>query len=146
MLAPVTVWCVELDSRADLVEMKGSLALTEDAVVFTSREQTGVERRYPLREVQRARRLLGSPVLVLVRRTSQGERRTAFYFVPPPPLEPREDPTRPSLSGIRGSGKRRSRRKNVSYLGYMNREKKPLVRDWGREIERAAAAARGVSG
>ncbi|HSJ49686.1 MAG TPA: hypothetical protein VLA90_00165 [Actinomycetota bacterium] len=142
MSAPVTVWRVELDAGGSFDEVRGSLSLSDDAVVFTPRDDPDRGRRYPLREVERVRRLLGSPVLILVRATTHGQRRTAFYFVPPPPLEAPEAPERPSLLGVRGGGRRRSRRKNVSYLGYMNREKKPLVREWQRRIGRAAAAAR----
>ncbi|HEX6329935.1 MAG TPA: hypothetical protein VF129_01410 [Actinomycetota bacterium] len=146
MPAPVTVWRVELDAGAPLEDVKGSLSLTDDAVVFTPRDDPGPGRRYPLQEVERVRRLRGSPVLVMTRATAHGQRRTAFYFVPPPPLEPREEPTRPSPLGVRGGGRRRSRRKNVSYLGYMNREKKPVVREWERQIGQAAAAARTARG
>lgn len=145
MPAPVTVWRVELNAGSSLEEVKGSLSLAGDALVFTVEDDPGPGRRYPLREVARARRLRGSPVLILERSTPQGPRRTAFYFVPPPPLVRRDEPAGPSLTGLRGGGKRRSRRKNVSYLGFMNRQKKPLVQEWVRQIELAAARVRGES-
>lgn len=141
MPAPVTVWNVELVPDQPLEEVKGRLSLASDALVFAPSDGPG-ERRYPLREVVQARRLRGSPVLMILRGTDQGRRRTAFYFVQPPPLQRPEQPPRTSFGGIGRSSKRKVRRQNVSYLGVWNREKKALLREWERQVKTAAAAAR----
>jgi hypothetical protein len=144
MPAPVTVWVVELGLGSPTEDVKGSLALASDVLVFTPRDERHAERRYPLREVVRARRLRGSPVLMILRHTPEGERRTAFYFVQPPPLEGPEEPPRIGLGGIGRSTKRKVRRQNVSYLGLWNKEKKAVLREWERQVKAAVAAARGT--
>jgi hypothetical protein len=144
--ASVTVWAVELTPGSSLEEVKGSLALASDGLLFTPREETRPPRRIPLDEIAQARRLRGSPVLMIVRRTTEGPQRTAFYFVQPPPLERADELPRPSLGfGMRGGGgKRKVRRQNVSYLGLWNKEKKAVLREWERQVK-AALAARGGS-
>jgi hypothetical protein len=142
MPASVTVWAVELEPGSSLEEVKGSLALASDALVFGPRDERHPERRYALRDVVQARRLRGSPVLMIVRQTPEGPRRTAFYFVQPPPLELPDVSTRPGLGG-RGTTRRRVRRQNVSYLGMWNREKKALLREWERQVKTAVAATKG---
>ncbi|MGZ8593455.1 MAG: hypothetical protein ACXWXQ_06225 [Actinomycetota bacterium] len=141
MPASVTVWCVEIGADALPEDVKGSLALTSDALVFTPRADRP-ERRYPLREIAQARRLRGSPVLMVARETPEGLRRTAFYFVQPPPLDRPDIPARPSPMGLGRNTTRKARRQNVSYLGMWNREKKALLREWERQVKRAVAAAR----
>jgi hypothetical protein len=141
MPASVTVWAVDLEPGSSLEDVKGSLVLASDALVFGPRDEQRPERRYPLRDVVQARRLRGSPVLMIVRETSEGPKRTAFYFVQPPPLEVPDVPTQPGIGG-RGPSKRRVRRQNVSYLGMWNREKKALLREWERQVKTAVAAAR----
>jgi hypothetical protein len=141
--AAVTVWTVELGGASSLEEVRGLLALTSDALVFTPRDEPLGERRYPLREVSRTRRLRGSPVIMIVRETAEGPRRTAFYFVQPPPLHrPDALPTRPTFGPFVRSAKRKIRRQNVSYLGTWNREKKAILREWERQLRTAVAAAR----
>lgn len=143
MPAAVTVWMVELESTSRLEEVQGSLALLEDALVFSPRDRPGTEHRYALREVRRARRLRGSPVLVILRDTPAGARKTAFYFVQPPPLERPNLETRPSLGGVGRSSKRKVRRQNASYLGLWSREKKAVLREWEEEVKAAVESARG---
>jgi hypothetical protein len=142
MPASVTVWTVELGPASGLEEVRGSLALEGDSLVFTPRDRPDAERRYALWEVVQTRRLRGSPVLMIVRETSEGERRTAFYFVQPPPLERPHVETRPTLGGVGRSTKRKVRRQNASYLGLWNREKKATLREWERLVKTAVAEAR----
>jgi hypothetical protein len=140
--APVSVWTVELGSDSSLEDVRGSLALASEALVFTPRDEQLPERRYPLREVARIRRLRGSPVLLVVRETSEGSRRTAFYFVQPPAMTRPEAPPRPTMGPFVRNAKRKIRRENVSYLGMWNREKKAVLREWERQVKTAVAATR----
>jgi hypothetical protein len=143
--AAITVWMVDLGPASGLEEVQGSLALASDALVFTPRSE-GPERRFTLREVVQARRLRGSPILMIATGSAAGSTRTAFYFVQPPPLERSEDPGRLGPFGAVRSSRRRVRRQNATYLGSWNREKKGLVREWEREVRAAAEAARGPRG
>ncbi len=142
MPAPISVWTVELGNHSSLQEIRGSLALASEALVFTPRDDQLPERRYPLREVTRIRRLRGSPVLMIVRETPEGPRKTAFYFVQPPALTRPEAPPRPTFGPFVRNAKRKIRRENVSYLGTWNREKKALLREWERQVKTAVAATR----
>jgi hypothetical protein len=146
MPAPVTVWTVEFGPASGLEEVRGVLALASEALVFTPRDQPDAEHRYPLADVIQARRVRGSPVLMILRETSQGPRRTAFYFVQPPPLERPNVEVRPTLGGVGRSTRRKVRRENASYLGLWNREKKALVREWERQVKTAVEAARSSPG
>jgi hypothetical protein len=143
MPAAVTVWMVELGSASRLEEIRGSLALLEDALVFSPRDRPGTEHRYALREVRQTRRLRGSPVLVILQDTPTGTRKTAFYFVQPPPLDRPNLETRPTLGGIGRNSKRKVRRQNASYLGLWNREKKAVLREWELEVKAAVETAKG---
>jgi hypothetical protein len=144
--ATVTVWAVELGPESAQEEVKGSLALASDAIVFTPRDDRRPERRYALRDVEQTRRLRGSPVLLIVRNTAEGPRRTAFYFVQPPPLERPDLPERPTFGGFGRNSQRKVRRQNASYLGVWNREKKALLREWERQVKTAVEAARRSAG
>ena len=147
MPSPVTVWTVELVAGTPPEDVRGSLELEREALVFIPRESTLPERRYPLRDIVRVRRVRGSPVLMIVRQTNEGPWRTAFYFVPPPPLERSEVPSRPGmLGGARSSGRRKVRRQNATYLGMHSRETKTVVRDWEGSVRSAVAAARDAAG
>jgi hypothetical protein len=139
--AAVTVWLVDLGSGSP-IEVRGSLALARDALVFTPKDESLPERRVALREIAQARRLRGSPVLMIVRDVGTEPTRVAFYFVQPPPLEVPDEPTRVAMWGIGRSAKRRVRRQNTSYLGSWNREKKALLVEWERQVRVAVEAAR----
>ena len=124
MLDPATVWAIEL-GRGVQTETQGSLSLEADAIVFTATGGHG-PRRIALAQVRKARRVLGSPILV-VEHVEGGERRhTAFYFSQPPPLEPAGRTTT-----------RKLRRQNVGYLGTTNRQKKEVVRRWETAVREA---------
>lgn len=137
MPSPITVWAVELEPGSRLDEVQGSLALEAEALVFTPRDGHGSERRYPLAEVARARRLRGSPVLLIVHEPTRGPRRTAFYFVQPPPLVPTNESRKAVLGPLAGGSPRKVRRRNASYLGLSNREKKQVLREWEQAVRAA---------
>ena len=142
MPAPITVWAVDVGPGSALEEVKGSLTLATDALVFTPRDGARPERRFPLGEISRVRRLRGSPVLLVTRGTEGEPLRTAFYFVQPPPLERPDAVDRPSPFGVGRNTKRKVRRQNVSYLGLWNKEKKALLVEWERQLRGAVTAAR----
>jgi hypothetical protein len=142
MPATVTVWTVELEHGVELEEQRGLLGLSSDALVFSPRDEDQSERRYPFGEIIRARRLRGSPVLMILRQTEAGPHRTAFYFVQPPPL-PNSTEVAATTSALGRNPRRKTRRQNVSYLGLWNREKKALLREWERQVQAAVRAARG---
>ncbi len=142
---PITVWMVHLSPGASLDGVEGLLSLHDDAVVFA---EAGVQRvaRFPLESVQKARRLRGSPVLRLDWLEEKGPRRTAFFFVQPPPLEPpefgvrrpRSDPfaTEPArgLAAMRKPSKRRQMRANSSYLQTGGIRRGELIKAWADAI------------
>ncbi len=109
-------------------ETRGTLVLEADALVF--RPEDGAERRIAFPDIRRARRLVGSPVLMVVHAEDGVAARTAFYFVQPPPLEPAGRTSR-----------RRNRRQSMSYLGSSNRELKETLKDWERAVGEAARRA-----
>ena len=144
---PVTVWAVELEKDARLEDIKGTLRLAEGALVFTPRDEGRPEARIPVEEVLKVRRLRGSPVMMVVRSSPDGERRTAFYFVQPPPIgviigEAVERPQTRSISDLRNP-RRKARRDNVGYLGVMNREKKATLAEWVRAVREAIKSGPG---
>lgn len=142
MPSPVTVWAVELEPGSRLEEVQGSLALETEALVFTPRDGRGPERRYPLAEIARTRRLRGSPVLLIVHEPTRGPRRTAFYFVQPPPLVPPDESRKAVLGPLAGGSSRKVRRRNASYLGLANRQKKQVLREWERAVQLALTTER----
>jgi hypothetical protein len=133
---------VDLGAGSPAGEVRGSLALASDALVFTPKDDALAERRIALREIAQTRRLRGSPVLMIVREPDAQPSRVAFYFVQPPPLEVPMEPARVAMWGIGRSAKRRVRRQNASYLGNWNREKKALLVEWERQVKRAVEAAK----
>jgi hypothetical protein len=140
--APITVWAVDVGPSSPLEEIKGSLSLTSDALVFTPRDEGRPERRIALAGVAKVRRLRGSPVLLVTWDSVDEPERTAFYFVQPPPLERPDTPERPTPFGVGRNTRRKVRRQNVSYLGLWNKEKKALLVEWERQVRRAVSAAR----
>jgi hypothetical protein len=139
MTASVTVWVVPLGRGAAMDGVKGSLSIVEDTLEFTPTDDPLGVKRWSLAEVTRARRLRGSPVLLV--ELGRGAERIAFYFVQPPPLQPPDEPLRPSL-GFGRPTKRRVRRRNVTYLGMANRDLRELLREWEVRVRAAVDAAK----
>lgn len=141
------VWAVELGTGDPTKDIEGRLSLAAESLRFEPSVQGRPTLTLPLTQIVKAKRLRGSPVLMVVCRGSGGETRTAFYFVQPPPLnvftEPRPE-TRIPMPSLRNP-KRKARRDNVGYLGLMNREKKAELVEWERAVRAAVASARGVS-
>ena len=136
---------VHLGSRDSLDGVEGTLELAHDAVVFTD-ATAGSIARFPLTGIRRAKRLRGSPVLQLDWSGTQGPRRTAFFFVQPPPLDPPETGLRGApgdpFSSVPASGfgamrrpsKRRQMRTNAGYLQTSGMGKGGLIKMWADEI------------
>jgi len=139
----VTVWAVELKEATSHIEVRGVLSLDEETLRFTPSKEGRPTLEIALRDVVRARRLRGSPVLLVQRRSEGGIARTAFYFAQPPPLEAflGQQSSGNVLSTLRNP-KRKARRQNVGYLGMMNRTKKIELATWERAVRDAAAAVR----
>jgi hypothetical protein len=146
MPAPTTVWMVALDRGPD--DVKGSLALHPDRLVFVAE---GEQRRFPipLAQIRNVKRVLGSPVMV-VHWSDEGTRRsTAFYFTKPPALHSQlqtRNEIPPTLIGpFNRSGqpsRRKTRKKNVSYLTMASTSVKDDIKTWVREIRVAVTHAR----
>lgn len=146
MLGSVRVWAVELGAGSP-VEREGVLALEAEALRFEPSEP-GRAISLPLADVVRVRRVRGSPVLMVVTRRGDDRVQTAFYFVRPPPLpsrEAEEEERRLAMPSLRNP-RRKARRRNVGYLGLMNREYKQLLVAWERAVREAVAEARATGG
>lgn len=141
----VTVWAVELGRGASLQEHKGTLSMSDDALLFAPRKEETPALRIPFGDVAKVKRLRGSPVLLVEHGHSGRPTQTAFYFVQPPPIEPPAGSAtlRPTPFSFGRTSKRRVRRQNVSYLGVRNREKKAQLREWEQEVRERVAVARG---
>lgn len=138
---PVTVWMVQLGG-GNAAEVQGVLRLDGDALVFEHAEKPA-EVRFPYPTLLRARRVMSSPVLVVEWSDDAQPRRTAFYFVKPPPLHPRSpDELPPSASGRqlgpiaqrRALSQRRHARANLGYLAVGAGRSKPLLQAWVKEL------------
>jgi hypothetical protein len=132
-----TVWAVDL-TREPKKDRRGTLSLQPEQLVFEPDVAGAAALRIPIAAIKRARRLRGSPVLLVAHERNGTTAETAFYFVQPPPLEPvlgrGEHPT--PLSFGRAS-KRKARRQNVGYLGLSNRDKRRHVDEWARAVAEA---------
>ena len=139
----VRVWAVDLVEGASTKERQGMLSLDEATLRFEPSKEVEPTLTIPLREVAKVKRLRGSPVIVVQFRKDDAARRTAFYFVQPPPLAVflGERDERNVLTALRNP-KRKARRENVGYLGMSNRAKKDELVAWERAIRAAADAAR----
>ncbi|MEX0833078.1 MAG: hypothetical protein WD276_04285 [Actinomycetota bacterium] len=120
-----TVWAVRLGAAPE--ETEGTLTLEESELVFAAEDG---ELRIPLVTIRRAKRIRGSPVLLVEQETSEGRADFAFYFSKPPPL--------PGP----GESKRKTRRRAVGYLGVSNRERKHLLKAWQGAIEARVGRSR----
>jgi len=141
MPEPTTVWMVHLRRGQDVSEVEGGIELESEALVFTGK-MDGAPISFPFANVRHAKRLRGSPVLLLEWEWDGDHRKTAFYFSQPPPLTPPEqglstvpgDPftTRPvgAFGAIRRSSKRRHQKTNIQYLQTVGIKQKDLIKAW----------------
>lgn len=148
VVEPVTVWMVHLGAasrgtQAMLPEVRGTLTLGETGLEFTE-SKTGVDARFDYGSIRRARRIRGSPVLLVDWRKDGEDRRTAFYFSQPPPLQPVTrsptiEPPRPLGPFTRATpSKRQVARMNLGYLRSTSVSKKPVIREWEKAVEERA--------
>lgn len=148
---PTTVWMVHL-SRGAVNDVRGELSLEDDAVVFTD-SRTGTALRIPFGDLGRARRVRGSPVLMVTGRRDGQEIRIAFYFTQPPPLTSPEAESLPSaglqarpmgaFGAFRRTSKRRQMRTNISYLANASTNRRAQIEEWAAEIARRLGSGRG---
>ena len=138
---------VHLRAGVEPVEIKGSIRLTDDALEFEHAETASVS-RFPYALSRRAKRLRGSPVLMLDWTNDGERRRTAFYFVQPPPLRPAEgDLARSGPGGrspspvtlMRGGSRRKHTRTNAAYLTTQGTTLKQSVQRWADDLTKRIA-------
>jgi hypothetical protein len=154
MPEPTTVWMVHLDRERVEEDVRGTLSLEWDALVFTEAVST-LEHRFLFEQVERPKRVRGSPIMVVPHRRGTQLLRTAFYFSQPPPLHA-PDPGAVSLpdTGLTGrpagpfgafrrSSKRRHMRTNLSYLTTANSGYKAAIKQWVAEIHTRIGGAGG---
>lgn len=148
---PVTVWMVHLDRSVVNDDVKGTLAVEDEVLTFTAaqgRQPTG----FPFEAIAAAKRLRGTPVLLIEWRHSGQMRRTAFYFTQPPPLPSKtgrpsqeswdEVPERPNPFKAFRNTKRRNMRVNGRYLSQAGVGHKELIQSWADAVSARIAPGR----
>jgi hypothetical protein len=143
-LRPVTVWLVHLGRGEVDNDVKGSIEIEGDRLIFTPADGSGTQ-TFAFSEMRRAKRLRASPVMTVEYLREGSRREAAFYFSQPPPLKP-ADPNAPPLPGeplpaprgafdaFRRSSKRRHMRNNIRYLQTSGINKKELIQAWADEV------------
>lgn len=154
---PITVWMVHLERGQADKDVKGTLGLDDQGLLFSEDKAEGPPARLTFDSIRRARRIRGSPVMVIDWALDGTVHRTAFYFTQPPPLIPSGrggsvDPapsaeaftrTPGPLSMLRRSGKRKAQRTNAQYLQTSGISKKELISGWTKAVsERIGPAKR----
>ena len=124
-----TVWMVS--ARTGISGRKGRLSLEGDSVVFRPASTAFGDSVFPLRAVEKVRRLRGTPVLEIRIAIHEQPSVVAFYFVPPPDLNPPDD------MRIRFLPKRAARKEAISQLREGNVRKRTEIGAWADAIERA---------
>jgi hypothetical protein len=147
VVEPVTVWMVHLGGGIKPAEVRGTLSLGERGLEFAE-HKSGQDVRFGYDSIRRAKRIRGSPVLLVDWREGDADRRTAFYFSQPPPLETPERspslvPRGPLGPFMRGTPSRRQvARLNLGYLRLTSVANRDVVRAWTRAIaERAGGTS-----
>jgi hypothetical protein len=140
VVEPTDVWMVHLGVHRKPLEVRGTLTLGEHGLEFVERK-TGADVRFEYGSIRRAKRIRGSPVLMIDWRKDGEDRKTAFYFSQPPPLEPM--PRSPTLEPPRGPlgpftratpSKRQVARMNLGYLRSTSAANKGAVRAWAEAV------------
>jgi hypothetical protein len=135
------VWMVPL-IQGSAEEHRGVLTLEAQDLVFTGL-RTSERVAIPVSEILKAKRVRGSPVMVLTLDDGPSRREVAFYFAPPPPLKsvpkPLDRPRLAPFGGVRDADKttKKVMRTNVSYLHQANASKKFEIDEWLRAIRDA---------
>jgi len=125
VMETATVWAARLGSPDEVV--KGSLVLDPIELAFIA-ERGDIEIRIPLEQIRRARRVFGSPVMVV----EHADRVVAFYFAQPPPLV---------TTKLRHES-RKERAGSFRYLGNTNSALRKDIKRWVGSIRAAAKEAR----
>jgi hypothetical protein len=135
MVEPTEVWMVHLGVGRKPAEIRGTLTLGDRGLEFVARK-TGIDHRFDYDAIRRVKRIRGSPVLLVDWRQGDEERKTAFYFSQPPPLEPAPrsapiDPRGPLGPFTRATpSKRQVARMNLGYLRSTSVSYRATVRAW----------------
>ena len=126
------------------LEIRGTLTLGESGLEFVEKK-TGADIRFGYGSIRRAKRIRGSPVLIVDWQKDGEDRKTAFYFSQPPPLEP--VPRSPTIDPPRGllgpftratPSKRQVARMNLGYLRSTSVASKGLLRAWADAVTERA--------
>ncbi len=135
---------VHLERGSDVAELEGTLQMRPEALVFTA--SSGDETVIEFERASGAKRVRGSPVLMVAWTRNGDKARTAFYFAKPPPLKPPERLEHASameLVRIGRTSPRRQKRANVGYLSMRAGALKPLLKKWAAESAGHIKRARG---
>jgi hypothetical protein len=124
-LEPSEVWLVSGETGQQ--GWAGTIRVDDEAVVFAPLDG-GAPRLFPLDEIKRVHRVVGSPVLEMKMAPNAPHRLVGFYFVRPPTLN--QEP------GARMK-KRAARRHAILTLRVANQGKRNEIRDWVVVIRRA---------
>lgn len=139
VVEPVEVWMVHLGARSKPPEVRGILTLGEEGLKFVERK-TGADVMFDFGSIRRAKRIKGSPVLLVDWRKGSEDRRTAFYFSQPPPLDamprsPTIEPRGPLGPFTRATpSKRQVARMNLGYLRSTSAMNRKVVRAWAEAV------------
>jgi hypothetical protein len=149
VVEPVIVWMVHLalgDGKKP-AEVRGTLSLGDEGLEFVERK-TGTDVRFDYTSIRRAKRLHGSPVLLVDWQRGDTPRKTAFYFSQPPPLEPVArsatiEPRGPLGPFTRATpSKRQVARMNLGYLRSTSAANKDVVKAWAGAVSERMRRAR----
>jgi hypothetical protein len=144
VVEPTEVWMVHLGAGRKQLEVRGTLTLGESGLEFVEKK-TGADVRFGYGSIRRAKRIRGSPVLMVDWRKNGEDRKTAFYFSQPPPLEPM--PRSPTIEPPRGPlgpftraipSKRQVARMNLGYLRSTSVASKGVLRAWADAVTERA--------
>jgi len=146
VVEPADVWMVHLGGRSKPLEVRGTLTLGENGLEFVERK-TGADVGFDYRSIRRAKRIKGSPVLLVDWRKDGEDRKTAFYFSQPPPLEgmprsPTLDPRGPLGPFTRATpSKRQVARMNLGYMRSTSATNKRTLRAWAEAVSERTGRA-----
>ena len=141
------VWMVQLGTGIPPDDIRGRLQLGDTALEFSA-VKPGADARIEYADIRKAKRIRGSPVLLVDWQREGAKRRTAFYFSQPPPLEP--VPRSPTIVPPGPLGpftratptKRQVARMNLGYLRSTSVSSRQLVREWERAVTERAGGGR----
>jgi hypothetical protein len=124
-IEPSEVWLLSRETGQE--GWAGMIRLEGDTLVFAPLDG-GAPRSFPLDEIRKVHRVVGSPVLEIKMAPTAEHRLVGFYFIRPPMLH-----TEP---GARMK-KRSARRKAILTLRVANQSKRDEIREWVVTIRRA---------